>query len=81
MPAAAARCYIQNVKTLLTAIKSSSKRPASKWIPGGSSDASISEAQAESFTKGLLKISGSIKDWPADFAKNHDHYLHGAPKR
>ena len=29
----------------------------------------------------LLAVSGMIKDWPSDFAANHDHYLHGAPKR
>ena len=29
----------------------------------------------------LLALSGAIKTWPRDFAKNHDHYLHGAPKR
>ena len=29
----------------------------------------------------LLSVSGAIKDWPEDFAANHDHYLHGAPKR
>lgn len=29
----------------------------------------------------LLDLAGVVKDWPADFAANHDHYLHGAPKR
>lgn len=29
----------------------------------------------------LLELAGVIKDWPPDFAANHDHYLHGAPKR
>ena len=27
----------------------------------------------------LLKYAGAVKSWPADMAKNHDHYLHGAP--
>jgi hypothetical protein len=31
--------------------------------------------------KKLLALSGTIKDWPSDFAANHDHYLHGLPKR
>ncbi|MCA9442004.1 MAG: hypothetical protein KC964_14450 [Candidatus Omnitrophica bacterium] len=26
-------------------------------------------------------IIGSIDDFPEDMAKNHDHYLHGAPKK
>lgn len=28
----------------------------------------------------LAKLAGVVKDWPADFAENHDHYLHGTPK-
>lgn len=36
----------------------------------------------KSFThEGLTKFAGIIKDLPPDFARNHDHYLHGAPKR
>jgi hypothetical protein len=26
-------------------------------------------------------IIGAIKDLPPDFAANHDHYIHGQPKR
>ncbi len=29
----------------------------------------------------LLKLAGTAKDLPADFAAQHDHYLHGTPKR
>jgi hypothetical protein len=29
----------------------------------------------------LKPIVGAVKDLPPDFAKNHDHYLHGQPKR
>jgi hypothetical protein len=29
----------------------------------------------------LLKLAGTVDDLPADMARNHDHYLHGAPKR
>jgi hypothetical protein len=31
--------------------------------------------------KRLMKFAGTIKDLPADMARNHDHYLHGKPKR
>ena len=24
---------------------------------------------------------GSVKDAPSDYARNHDHYLHGQPKK
>ena len=34
-----------------------------------------------SIWKELSKLSGTIKDWPSDFAANHEHYIHGRPKR
>jgi len=29
----------------------------------------------------LKPVIGAVKDWPSDFARNHDHYLHGQPKK
>lgn len=29
----------------------------------------------------LMKYAGKAKGLPADFARNHDHYLHGVPKK
>lgn len=29
----------------------------------------------------LKPIIGKAKDLPSDFAENHDHYIHGVPKR
>ena len=29
----------------------------------------------------LMWLAGSIPDMPADFAAQHDHYLHGTPRR
>jgi hypothetical protein len=29
----------------------------------------------------LLKLAGTVDDLPADMARNHDHYIHGAPKQ
>ncbi len=26
-------------------------------------------------------LIGCISDWPSDMAKNHDHYIHGTPKK
>lgn len=31
--------------------------------------------------KFLLSFSGVIKDLRRDFADNHDHYIHGTPKK
>lgn len=38
------------------------------------------EAPIADFAKELLKLSRP-RGWPADMALNHDHYLHGLPKR
>lgn len=29
----------------------------------------------------LLRLAGTVDDLPEDMAKNHDHYIHGAPKK
>ena len=57
------------------------KRRVSKWIPGGVGNAAISKLEAARFTDGLLKIAARIEGLPPDFAKNHDHYLHGLPRK
>ena len=30
---------------------------------------------------GLLEFAGTLHGLPADFAAEHDHYIHGTPKR
>ena len=40
------------------------------------------EEDSRSVWKLLLSMAGTAKgDYPTDLAKNHDHYLHGRPKR
>jgi len=34
-----------------------------------------------SLREGLLAFAGTVTDWPQDMARNHDHYIHGTPKR
>jgi hypothetical protein len=36
---------------------------------------------ARSWGEALLEVAGTAEGLPADFAHNHDHYLHGAPRR
>ena len=36
---------------------------------------------AEDLTEELLRISRTTRSLPADLAENHDHYLHGLPKK
>lgn len=33
------------------------------------------------FSELVLRFAGVVKDLPEDMALNHDHYLHGAPKK
>lgn len=38
--------------------------------------------EAEALRDFLLQWAGTMKgDYPRDLARNHDHYLHGGPKR
>jgi hypothetical protein len=36
---------------------------------------------AKSWGEALLEVAGTAEGLPSDFAHNHDHYLHGAPRR
>ena len=36
---------------------------------------------SKSWGEALEEVAGTARDLPADFARNHDHYLHGAPRR
>ena len=29
----------------------------------------------------LLEVAGTVEGLPPDYAENHDHYLHGLPRR
>ena len=46
--------------------------------PGG--DAPVDKPMSD-LAKMLLKHAGTITDLPEDFADQHDHYIHGTPKR
>lgn len=38
-------------------------------------------AGPEPTLKSLLRLAGALKGMPSDFAMQHDHYIHGTPKR
>ena len=40
----------------------------------------VPPAPMAEFAAELLKLS-KVREWPADMALNHDHYLHGAPRK
>lgn len=35
----------------------------------------------DSFSQWMLKYAGTIDGLPEDFADEHDHYIHGTPRR
>jgi hypothetical protein len=39
------------------------------------------DAPAASIWEELDQLAGTAKDLPSDMAANHDHYIHGTPKR
>ncbi len=43
--------------------------------------ADVEQEETKPTHLGLLKLAGKAKDLPADFAEQHDHYIHGTPKR
>jgi hypothetical protein len=68
---------IAEIETAIEQLSPQEQAQLRKWL--------LERAQPESSTvpvgRKLLALSGAIKTWPRDFATNHDHYLHGAPKR
>jgi hypothetical protein len=39
------------------------------------------DTAAKPTLSGLLEVAGTVNDLPSDMALNHDHYLHGHPKK
>jgi hypothetical protein len=35
----------------------------------------------EDLSRRLLELAGTVEGLPSDLAEQHDHYLHGTPKR
>jgi hypothetical protein len=47
------------------------RRKAKNWPP----------TPRNELTRRLLAIAASMPDLPSDWAEQHDHYIHGTPKR
>lgn len=41
----------------------------------------LPEAKEQPTFLNLLEFAGCMPDMPADFAAQHDHYIHGTPKK
>lgn len=52
-----------------------------RWIAADKPMPEMSVADAASHTGQLLQFAAEIEGLPSDLAANHDHYLHGLPKK
>jgi hypothetical protein len=41
----------------------------------------LAKAKRRTIGDALLDVAGTAEGLPRDMARNHDHYLHGAPRR
>ena len=39
------------------------------------------ENDIQSLREGLLKLAGTVSGLPSDMARNHDHHIHGTPRK
>lgn len=62
------------------------KLPAGVHVPDGTKAEIVlrtegEDAAPQSFFETIQDLVGSVDGLPEDFAAEHDHYLHGTPKR
>ena len=55
--------------------------PEAGWADGTKVRIESLEEDRQSLVNKLRAIAQSMPDLPADWAAQHDHYLHGTPKR
>ncbi len=52
------------------------------WPEGTRVEVAVQEAPTKpTLSDRLLKHAGTVPDLPSDMADQHDHYIHGTPKR
>jgi hypothetical protein len=52
-----------------------------RWIPANKDSSVLTERERMEFADKLTELASETRDLPADLAVNHNHYLHGLPKR
>jgi hypothetical protein len=52
-----------------------------RWIPATKATPELSPSQAEELASKLVALAAETSNLPPDLASQHDHYLHGLPKR
>lgn len=44
-------------------------------------DGQTADAAVDDYVRRMMEIAGTAEGLPGDLARNHDHYLHGHPKK
>ncbi|MCU0785744.1 MAG: hypothetical protein MUF81_17215 [Verrucomicrobia bacterium] len=52
-----------------------------RWISAAKPTSELTERQAAEFANKLLELAAQTNYLPPDLSANHDHYLHGLPRR
>lgn len=52
-----------------------------RWIAADTAEAELSEQQVAKDVLALSSMAAETCNLPSDLSSNHDHYLHGLPKR
>jgi hypothetical protein len=69
------------MKRAAASAKTQKERRKSRWIPGGLPKRRPAKAHTDRFNKLMDELAAQAVGLPRDFAANHDHYLHGLPKK
>jgi hypothetical protein len=70
--------YNGTVKNGVVVLPPQAKLPEGSKVQVTLLETSRSEGDAGQW---LLQFAGTVKGLPRDFARNHDHYIHGTAKR
>lgn len=54
--------------------------PADANLPDGA-EVCVEPLPAKTLVERLRDVTGTVHGRPPDWAENHDHYLHGTPKK
>ena len=52
-----------------------------RWIPADHATSEMTEQECADSTARLLRLAAETRNLPPDLSENHNHYLHGLPKR
>ena len=52
-----------------------------RWLPAGQPMPEMTPDEAAAYTAELVRLAGETHNLPPDLAAQHDHYLHGLPRR